>query len=145
MRSVLKPLCLGWMASTLFVGTAVAADIGTAVTTAVQAMETATAAAVATPVLTTEEAQKLISDKGYICMSCHQVETKMVGPSYKEVGERYQDADDEMKARLASEIIKGKMADLSWGAVPMPPNPTVTEEDSVALVAWALSLGAKAK
>jgi cytochrome c len=123
MRAVLKSLCLGWMASALFVGVAVAEET----------------------VLTTEDALKLITDKGYICMSCHQVETKMVGPSYKEVAERYQDADDETKARLASEIIKGKMADLSWGAVPMPPNPTVTEEDAVALVAWTLSLGAKAE
>lgn len=95
-------------------------------------------------VMTTEEATALIQEKGYICMSCHQVEVKMVGPAYKDVGVKYKDADNEAKQRLATEIMKGKMENLIWGPIPMPANPTVTEEDANKLVAWVLSLGGEA-
>ncbi len=108
------------------------------------AMAAEEAAAEPAAVMTTEEATALIQEKGYICMSCHQVEAKMVGPAYKDVAVKYADADDETKQRLASQIVKGKTTDLAWGPIPMPANPTVTEEDADKLVAWVLSLGGEA-
>ncbi|ALG68035.1 c-type cytochrome [Beggiatoa leptomitoformis] len=93
-------------------------------------------------VATTEEATKLIQDKGYICLTCHQVDTKVLGPAYKEVAEKYKGADEATVARLMKQAKEGKAADLVWGQVPMPPNPTLTDEDAATIVHWILSLAA---
>lgn len=125
--------------NTVWVGLAAGMMLSANVAMAAEA-ETAEPAAV----MTTEEATALIQEKGYICMSCHQVDAKMVGPAYKDVAVKFADADDESKQLLATQIIKGKLENLSWGPVPMPANPTVTEEDADKLVAWILSLGGEA-
>lgn len=88
-------------------------------------------------VLTTEQATTLMSEKGYICMTCHQVEMKVVGPSYKDVASKYA-SEDGAAAMLAEKIKAGGVG--TWGQIPMPPNPTVSEDDANALVAWILSL-----
>ncbi|EIJ43520.1 cytochrome c551/c552 [Beggiatoa alba B18LD] len=108
------------------------------------AMASTVFAAEPAKVATTEEATKLIQDKGYICLTCHQVDTKVLGPSYKEVAAKYKGADEATIARLMKEIKEGKATDLVWGQVPMPPNPTVTDEDASTLVHWILSLAADA-
>lgn len=69
------------------------------------------------------------------CMTCHQVDKKVVGPAYKEVAKKYAAKDEAM---LAEKVIKGGKG--SWGAVPMPPNPKVTPEEAQKLVKWILSL-----
>lgn len=89
---------------------------------------------------TTESVQELIQSKGYLCMTCHQVETKVIGPAYKDVAAKYKGADQATKNRLAKQVKEGKMADLVWGETPMPPNPTVTDEDAKTLIEWVLSL-----
>lgn len=96
--------------------------------------------AVQAQALTTEEATKLMQDKGYICLSCHQVEVKVLGPSYKEVAAKRAGADQAVKDQLVGYVKGGKAANLEYGQVPMPPNPTVTDEDAKALVDWILSL-----
>ncbi|MEK7989681.1 MAG: c-type cytochrome [Thiotrichaceae bacterium] len=87
--------------------------------------------------LTTEQATGLISEKGYICMTCHQIEMKVVGPSYKDVAAKYA-TDGETTAMLVEKILKGGVG--TWGQIPMPANPTVSNEDAKALTAWILSL-----
>ncbi len=96
-----------------------------------------TSTADSTEVLTTEQATALMSEKGYICMTCHQVEMKVVGPSYKDVAAKYA-GDDSAVALLKEHISKGAVG--TWGQIPMPANPTVTDDDLNALVAWVLSL-----
>lgn len=71
------------------------------------------------------------------CMSCHQVDKKVVGPSYKDVAKKYAGQAGADKT-LAEKIIKGGKG--NWGAVPMPPNPKVTPEEADKLVKWILSL-----
>lgn len=71
------------------------------------------------------------------CMACHQVDKKVVGPSYKEVSEKYKGQAD-APAMLAEKVIKGGTG--VWGKVAMPPNPAVTQEEADALVSWILSL-----
>lgn len=88
-------------------------------------------------VLTTEQATALMSEKSYICMTCHQVEMKVVGPSYKDVASKYADEDGATDL-LKTKIIQGGVG--TWGQIPMPPNPTVSEDDANALIAWILSL-----
>jgi cytochrome c len=69
------------------------------------------------------------------CMSCHNVDKKVVGPAYKEVAKKYTAKDEAM---LAEKVIKGGKG--TWGAVPMPPNASVKPEEAQKLVKWILSL-----
>ena len=71
------------------------------------------------------------------CLSCHAVDKKVVGPSYKDVAKKY--AGDKAAAdALATKVMKGTKG--AWGPVPMPANPQVNEADAKKLVAWILSL-----
>ena len=70
------------------------------------------------------------------CMSCHQLDKKVVGPAYKEVAAKYAGQKDAVD-KLAEKVVKGGKG--NWGAVPMPPN-KVTPEEADKLVKWILSL-----
>lgn len=75
--------------------------------------------------------------KKHNCLACHTVDKKVVGPSYKEIAQKY--AGD----KAASKTLEGRVKAGStgvWGPVPMPPNATVPDADNKALVAWILSL-----
>jgi cytochrome c len=72
----------------------------------------------------------------YACSACHTIDTKLVGPAFKEIAAKYRD-DKAAPARLAEKIKKGSQG--VWGSVPMPPNPTVPDADVNALVSWILS------
>lgn len=73
----------------------------------------------------------------YACMSCHQVDKKVVGPSYKDVAAKYK-GDKTAEAHLIDKVKKGGSG--VWGSVPMPPNPQVPDGDVKAIVQWVLSL-----
>lgn len=66
------------------------------------------------------------------CMSCHGVDKKIVGPSFKDVAKKY--ANDPKAVDMLVEKVKtgGKGV---WGPVPMPPNPQVKAEDSRKIMA----------
>lgn len=70
------------------------------------------------------------------CMSCHAVEGKRLGPSFKDVAVRYKD-DKGATDYLANKIRKGGSG--VWGAVPMPANSQVSEADAKKLAAWVLA------
>ena len=70
------------------------------------------------------------------CMACHAVATKLVGPAYKDVAAKYSGQKD-AEAKLVAKVIKGGAG--SWGAVPMPANPQVTDAEAHILVKWVLS------
>lgn len=69
------------------------------------------------------------------CLACHQVDEKVVGPSYKEVAAKYSTMDE---ATLAATVIKGGIG--KWGEVPMTPHPTLSTEDATEMVRYILSL-----
>lgn len=74
--------------------------------------------------------------KKHNCLACHAVDKKVLGPSYKEVAQKY--AGD----KSASKTLEGRVKAGStgvWGPVPMPPN-NIPDADNKALVAWILSL-----
>lgn len=71
------------------------------------------------------------------CMTCHSVDKKLVGPSFKDIAAKYKD-DKSAADKLAVKIVKGGSG--VWGPVPMPANPQVNEADSKKLAAWVLSL-----
>ena len=69
------------------------------------------------------------------CMSCHNIDRKVVGPAYKDVAAKYR-GDKAAQARLASKIRQGGGG--VWGVVKMPANPQVNEAEANALAAWIL-------
>ena len=79
--------------------------------------------------------QALASSKN--CMACHAVEKKLVGPSFKDVANKYGGQGDAVN-KLAAKIVKGGSG--VWGPVPMPANSQVSEADAKKLAAWVLSL-----
>jgi cytochrome c len=70
------------------------------------------------------------------CMSCHAVERKVLGPSFKDIAAKYKD-DKAATERMATKIIKGGSG--VWGPLSMPANPQVSEADAKKLAAWVLS------
>lgn len=80
-----------------------------------------------------------LSEK-HFCNGCHQIEAKVVGPAFKDVAAKYKgDKNDKSaSAKLAASIRKGSSG--VWGAVPMPPNEGVSEEEAKVLAAWILGL-----
>jgi cytochrome c len=71
------------------------------------------------------------------CMACHQIDSKLVGPAYKDVAAKYAGQPDAV-ARLAQKVMKGGAG--VWGPVPMPANPQVNEAEAKQLAQWILSL-----
>jgi cytochrome c len=70
------------------------------------------------------------------CLACHAVDKKLVGPAYKDVAAKYAN-DKTAEAKLVDKVKKGGSG--VWGAVPMPPNSLVKDEDIKTLVHWVLS------
>jgi cytochrome c len=71
------------------------------------------------------------------CMSCHRIDSKLVGPAYKDVAAKYAGQADAAE-RLVQKVMKGGSG--VWGPVPMPANPQVNEAEARQLVQWILGL-----
>jgi cytochrome c len=70
------------------------------------------------------------------CSACHKADKKMVGPSYKEIADKYA-KDKDAETKLAEKVKKGGVG--VWGQVPMPANAHVKDEDIKAIVKWMLT------
>lgn len=77
------------------------------------------------------EVATLLSSYG--CTGCHDTARKLVGPSFREVAERF-GKDPSGAERVARRIREGGSGD--WGNIPMPPNPSISEPELRALVGW---------
>jgi cytochrome c len=71
----------------------------------------------------------------YNCQACHAVDSKLVGPAYKDIAAKYA-GDADAPAKLEQKVKSGGSG--VWGAVPMPPN-NVPDEDLKTLVEWILA------
>jgi cytochrome c len=80
--------------------------------------------------------------KKHNCLACHQVDKKVIGPAYQDIAAKYKGQAD-APAKLAAKVKAGGVG--VWGQMPMPPNPTVSDADLNALVAWILALPPAAK
>ncbi len=69
------------------------------------------------------------------CMVCHKVDEKLVGPGFRDVAEKYKDQAGAAE-KLAQKIKKGGVG--SWGRIPMPPHPQLSDESANVLAAWVL-------
>jgi cytochrome c len=81
------------------------------------------------------DAQELLKDKA--CLSCHQLDKKVVGPAYKDVAAKYK-ARKDAEAYLVSKIKGGSTG--VWGQIPMPPNGTVNDEEAHTLAKFILTV-----
>ena len=75
--------------------------------------------------------------KKHNCLACHQVDKKLVGPSYKDIAKKYKGQN--VAATLEQKVKKGGAG--VWGPIPMAPNPAVPDADIKKLVDWILKLG----
>jgi cytochrome c len=56
---------------------------------------------------------------GKVCLNCHAVETKMVGPALKDIAKKYKD-DKDAVGKISASTIKGKQ--FGWkSGMDMPP------------------------
>ena len=100
---------------------------------ALAAALTAAASALPTPAAA-QDVQALLQKN--LCITCHAVDRKIVGPAFKDVAAKYANEADAKKT-LARHIRAGSSG--RWGAVPMPPNVNVNETDAEALATWVLA------
>jgi cytochrome c len=80
-------------------------------------------------------AAKALASKS-ACLACHAVDKKLVGPAYKDVAAKHQgqaDAVDKVAARIKS----GGSG--IYGPVPMPPQPSLKDDELKLLAAWVLA------
>nr|MCU0813935.1 c-type cytochrome [Burkholderiaceae bacterium] len=73
------------------------------------------------------------------CTACHGVNNKIVGPGFTEIAAKYKGRAD-AEAYLAEKIRAGGSG--VWGAVPMPPQAQLKDDDVKALARW-IAAGAK--
>ena len=73
--------------------------------------------------------------EGADCLSCHKVDSKLVGPSYQDVAAKYTDADID---HLSQKIIDGGKG--VWGDIPMTPHAGLSKENAQKMVKYILSL-----
>ncbi len=71
------------------------------------------------------------------CLGCHNETTKVIGPAYVEVAEKYPMSELNVD-ELADKIIRGGAG--VWGEVPMTPHPDLSKEDAKEMVNYILSL-----
>lgn len=75
--------------------------------------------------------------KGSDCTGCHQVERKLIGPSYADVAAKYENTEENV-ALLAQKVIAGGVG--VWGEIPMSAHPNLSEEDAKDMVRYVLLL-----
>jgi cytochrome c len=95
----------------------------------------ATAAPAANDETKYAKAMELIG--GSDCLTCHKINEKLTGPSYKDVAAKYEPTDANI-TMLANKIIEGGAG--NWGPVAMTPHPATSVDDAKEMVRYILSL-----
>lgn len=71
------------------------------------------------------------------CKSCHQLNTKGIGPSFLQVAEKYK-KDANTISQLTKKVIEGGAG--VWGETAMPAHPTMKEGEVKQVIQWIFSL-----
>ena len=69
------------------------------------------------------------------CTGCHAIDTRVVGPSFREVAARYAGLAD--VSPLVRKLREGGAG--VWGPIPMPAMPQISAPDAEALVRYVLA------
>jgi cytochrome c len=93
--------------------------------------------AVAQDTLTMDQALGLMQEN--MCLGCHQVDKRRVGPAFANIADRYGTGPQEATITVLMNSIqnggRGK-----WGAIPMPAQPQVTDQEARDMAVFILSL-----
>jgi len=73
--------------------------------------------------------------KSLACTTCHSVTTRIVGPAFRDVAQKYA-GDAAAQARLVAKVHEGGAG--VWGTIAMPPQTQVTDADARTIVQWIL-------
>lgn len=71
------------------------------------------------------------------CLTCHKVEEKVTGPAYRDVANKYENTEENVKM-LAGKIISGGQG--VWGEIAMTPHPALSEADAEQMVKYIMLL-----
>lgn len=71
------------------------------------------------------------------CLTCHKVDEKLTGPAYRDVANKYENSETNIKM-LAEKIVKGGTG--VWGEIPMTPHPAITPADAEQMVKYIFLL-----
>jgi len=71
------------------------------------------------------------------CLACHTVDKKLIGPSYKDIANKYR-SDKGAQANLEKKVKEGGKG--VWGDIPMTPNAHIKDADIKTIVAWILTI-----
>jgi cytochrome c len=70
------------------------------------------------------------------CLACHAADKKVVGPAYQEVAAKHKGQADAV-AKVSARIKSGGSG--MYGAVPMPPQPNLKDDELKLLAEWVLA------
>lgn len=71
------------------------------------------------------------------CVACHGMEQKIVGPGFSEIAKKHAGQTD----YLVGKIKNGGSG--VWGNIPMPPQPSLSDDDAKAIANWLAGAGGK--
>ena len=71
------------------------------------------------------------------CLTCHKVDTKVIGPAYIDVAKKYP-ANEANYTKLTDKVIAGGAG--NWGTMAMTPHPQLAKADVKKMVQYILSL-----
>jgi cytochrome c len=74
--------------------------------------------------------------KANICLACHAVDKKLVGPAFKDVAAKYADRKDAVEY-LTKKIKSGGAS--VWGPIPMPAQAQLSDAQAKELAQWVLT------
>ena len=75
--------------------------------------------------------------KKHNCLQCHSADKKILGPSYKDVAQKYK-GNKAAQAMLVKNVKAGSKG--TWGQIPMPPNDKLSDAEAAMLVGWILAM-----
>ncbi len=70
------------------------------------------------------------------CRACHDMNSKKVGPSFREIAASYRNDPDAL-AKIKKSILQGSTG--KWGNIPMPAN-AIPDDEAERFAHWVLSL-----
>lgn len=80
-------------------------------------------------------AAKALASKS-ACLACHAADKKLVGPAYKDVAAKHKGQVDAVE-KVAARIKSGGSG--LYGPVPMPPQPSLKDDELKMLAEWVLA------
>ncbi|RMR56688.1 c-type cytochrome [Pseudomonas cichorii] len=80
------------------------------------------------------EASQALAQR-YVCTACHQPAARVVGPSWKEIAQKYSDGNTTAE-QIAGSIKSGSTG--KWGPMSMPPQAQVSDADLKSIAQWLL-------